>query len=154
MPESPLLHFDHVGIVVSDLEEGRAHLQATLGITRWTEAFDDHGIGVRVQFGIAENGPALELIAPLGENSPVALALRTGHRTLNHLAYLTEDIVASAALLAEQGCAAAGPAKPAVAYGGRAVQFFVSPLRFMVELIEAPGFVHEFSAGAESEAGA
>lgn len=159
MAERPVLLFDHIGLVVANLGEGREHLTRTLGIGRWTKVFEDPGIGVRVQFGTGENGPAIELIAPLGEQSPVAQALRSGARTLNHLAYLTDNIGASAAQLMEEGLVATGPAQPAVAYGGRAVQFFVSPLRFMVELIEAPAHTHEYDemagmAVAESEAGA
>lgn len=73
-----MLLFDHIGLVVADLAEGREHLTRTLGIVRWTKAFDDPGIGVRVQFGTGESGPAIELIAPLGDRSPVAQALRTG----------------------------------------------------------------------------
>ena len=37
-----------------------------------------------------------------------------------------------------------GP-KPAIAYGGRRIQFFVTPMRFIVELIEAPYHRHEFA---------
>lgn len=155
MPDKPALQFDHLGLVVADLRVGREHLTKTLGINRWSEEFDDHGIGVRVQFGVGQSGPAIELIAPLGNKSPVTHALRTGQRILNHIAYLTEDIAGSAAAVCQEGCVATGPAHPAVAYGGRAVQFFVSPLRFMVELIEAPR--HEYlyaDAVTESEAGA
>lgn len=155
MPDIPALQFDHVGLVVAELRVGREHLARSLGISRWTEEFDDSGLGVRVQFGTAESGPAIELIAPLGETSPVAQALRTGQRVLNHIAYLTEDLAGSGRVLAEEGFVATGPAQPAAAYGGRAVQFFVSPLRFIVELIEAPGHVHVYADGmAKSEAGA
>jgi methylmalonyl-CoA/ethylmalonyl-CoA epimerase len=156
MPEKPTLLFDHIGLVVADLAQGREHLTRTLGISQWTEPFEDTGIGVCVQFGTTENGPAIELIAPLGEQSPVAKALRTGQRTLNHLAYLTSDLVCSAAHLVEEGLVATGQAQEAVAYGGRKVQFFVSPLRFMVELIEAPGHTHAYTepiAAAQTEAG-
>lgn len=153
MPDTPLLRFDHVGLLVADLSLGREHLTKVLGIARWTREFDDPDIGVRVQFGIGESGPAIELIAPLGEKSPVAQALRTGQRTLNHLAYLTPDILAAGAALREQGCLPTGAAQPAVAYAGRAVQFFVSPLRFIVELIEAPCHEHGYAdAVVQSEA--
>lgn len=144
----PSLIFDHLGLVVASLAEGRAHLAATLGISHWTPPVDDHGIGVSVQFGLGGPGPAIELIAPLGQCSPVAQALRTGHRILNHIAYLTPDIEASAAHLVLQGCVPTGPAQPAAAYGGRCVQFFVSPLRFMLELVEAPGHQHPYTEGA------
>jgi methylmalonyl-CoA/ethylmalonyl-CoA epimerase len=145
------LRFDHVGVVVGEIEVGRAFFAEALGIDRWTEVFADPGLGVSVQFGVGASGPCYELIAPLGENSPVAAALRGGQRILNHVAYLTADLEAEGAKFAGQGCCAAGPAHPAVAYGGRRVQFWVSPLRFMVELIEAPEHEHVYLAtGAQS----
>lgn len=148
MVGAPELRFDHIGLVVASLAEGRENLSAALEVRRWTEPVDDEGIGVSVQFGVGTTGPAIELIAPLGENSPVAGALRSGGRILNHLAYVTADLEGSAAALREQGYCTTGPARPAVAYGGRAIQFFVSPLRFMVELIEAPEHEHAYVEGA------
>jgi methylmalonyl-CoA/ethylmalonyl-CoA epimerase len=136
------LRFDHVGVVVGDMEAGRKFFAETMSIERWTEVFDDPGLRVSVQFGQGETGPCYELITPLGENSPVAAALRNGQRILNHVAYLTADIQAAGQRLADQGCSATGPVHPAVAYGSLHVQFWVSPLRFMVELIEAPEHEH------------
>jgi len=145
------LRFDHIGVVVREIETGRTFFADALGIDRWTEVIADPGLGVSVQFGLGASGPCYELIAPLGEDSPVAAALRSGQRILNHIAYLTADLDSEGQRLAGQGCCAAGPAHPAVAYGGRRVQFWVSPLRFMVELIEAPAHEHVYLApGAES----
>jgi len=138
------LRFDHIGVAVAEIEAGRKFFEDALGIARWTEIFADPGLGVSVQFGLGEDGPCYELIAPLGENSPVATALRGGQRVLNHVAYLTADLEAEGRRLAGQGCCAAGPAHPAVAYAGRRVQFWVSPLRFMVELIEAGEHEHSY----------
>ena len=43
-----------------------------------------------------------------------------------------------------EGYAPAGEPKPAIAYGGARIQFFVTPARFIVELVEAPGHEHHF----------
>jgi methylmalonyl-CoA/ethylmalonyl-CoA epimerase len=138
------LQFDHIGLVVGDMTEGREFLESTFGIDRWTEVFEDPGIGVYVQFGRAEEGPCYELISPLGESSPIATALKRGMNILNHVAYLTADLDSAAKMLQERGSMTAGPAKPAVAYGGARVQFWVTAQRFMVELIEAPGHQHAY----------
>jgi methylmalonyl-CoA/ethylmalonyl-CoA epimerase len=138
------LQFDHIGLVVKDMAEGREFLGSVLGIDRWTVVFEDPGIGVYVQFGRAADGPCYELISPLGEQSPVAGALKGGKNILNHVAYLTSDLDAEGERLRDKGCGSAGPAKPAVAYGGRRVQFWISPLRFMIELVEAPGHEHVY----------
>lgn len=147
---APMLIFDHLGLVVADLDEGRAHLAATLGITRWTAPIEDAGIGVCIQFGLGPDGPAIELIAPFGDRSPVAHAVRTGQRTLNHLAYRTPEIGQAGDHLQAQGCVATAEPHPAVAYQGRKVQFFLSPLRFMIELIEGPGHVHTYTQNGHS----
>ncbi|MDE1176990.1 MAG: VOC family protein [Edaphobacter sp.] len=138
--------FDHIGLVVGDMAEGRQALTALFGIDRWTQVFEDPGIGVYVQFGRTEEGPCYELIAPLGEASPVQTALKRGINILNHVAYLTADLDAEAKRLEALGSLMAGPAKPAVAYGGARVQFWITPQRFMVELIEAPGHQHSYEA--------
>jgi methylmalonyl-CoA/ethylmalonyl-CoA epimerase len=138
------MKFDHIGLVVSDMADGRQALESLFGVNLWTEVFEDPGIGVFVQFGRTEEGPCYELIAPLGEGSPVLTALKRGINILNHVAYLTADLDAGAKRLESLGSMMAGPAKPAVAYGGARVQFWITPQRFMIELIEAPGHEHAY----------
>jgi methylmalonyl-CoA/ethylmalonyl-CoA epimerase len=138
------LVFDHVGVAVASLAEGRRYLRDLLHIAEWTEEFDDPVNRVRVQFGRDGSGVCYETIAPFGENSPILLALQKGQRVLNHVAYLVEDLEAEGGRLRDGGCIAAGPANPAVAYGGNRIQFFVSPLKFTIELIEAPGHAHAY----------
>ena len=137
--------FDHIGLVTADLSRGRQFLASTLEVTLWTEEFQDPGIGVIVQFGKSEaaGAPWYELITPLGDQSPVAAALRSGKNILNHVAYLVEDIEQSGKKLRENRCFPVDAPKPAVAYGGQRVQFFVSPLRFMIEIIEAAEHKHK-----------
>ena len=143
---TPVLTFDHLGLIVPDLGAGRVFLETALGIVRWTEAIDDPGLGVAVQFGSAADGagPVYELVAPLGEGSPIAGQLGRGKGVLNHLAYRTEDLLASAAHLRATGCFATAEPRPACAYGGALVQFWVSPLRFLIELIAKPEHDHAF----------
>jgi methylmalonyl-CoA/ethylmalonyl-CoA epimerase len=139
------LELDHIGLIVPDIAAGRAFLAASLGITRWTPVTNDPILQVTVQFGTTPGHPlTYELIAPCGESSPIANALRTGKHILNHLAYLTPDLEASGERLREAGCWAAGEPQPAVAYQGRRIQFWMSPLRFVIELIEKPGHRHNF----------
>ncbi len=148
---TPSLQFDHLGLIVSDLTAGRQFLERTLGITLWTAITPDPCMGVSVQFGSAapgssqNAGPTYELIAPLGDDSPIANALRQGKHILNHVAYLTPSLDLSAEALRAEGCFPAGVPRPAVAYGGASVQFWLSPLRFIIELIEKPNHQHSFA---------
>lgn len=138
------MKFDHAGLVVAKMASGRDHLSALFSITRWSEEFADHGIGVYVQFGLDPSGMCYELVAPLRDDSPVSRALASRDRILNHVAYLVPDLEAETARIRRLRCLPAGPAMPAVAYGGRRVQFFVSPLAFIIELIEAPDHIHGY----------
>jgi methylmalonyl-CoA/ethylmalonyl-CoA epimerase len=140
------LELDHIGLIVPDIAAGRDFLTASLGITRWTPVVDDPILHVSVQFGATPGHPlTYELIAPFGDSSPIANALRSGKHILNHLAYLTPDLEASGERLRQSGCWAAGDPKPALAYEGRRIQFWMSPLRFVIELIEKPGHRHNFA---------
>jgi methylmalonyl-CoA/ethylmalonyl-CoA epimerase len=145
----PSWEFDHIGVAVRDITEGRTLLRALLALSRWSEVFEDPGIGVYVQFGTAEFGPAYELIAPLNDSSPICGALRTGKGILNHVAYLVPDIASGAGYLRDLGCFPVTEKVHAAAYQEKPVQFFQSPLRFLLELIEAPGHRHKFFAEAE-----
>jgi methylmalonyl-CoA/ethylmalonyl-CoA epimerase len=149
MTPPPGMHFDHIGLVVESIATGRTVLTDTLGLDRWTAVTDDPGLGVSVQFGCGSDGPVIELIAPFDPASPIAGALRGNKNILNHLAYRVADLTAEGERLRAQGCHPTGEPKPALAYGGARVQFWVTPLRFLVELIELPesaGYPHRFEA--------
>jgi methylmalonyl-CoA/ethylmalonyl-CoA epimerase len=138
------MKFDHIGLVVPKLARGRDHLSNLLQIGTWTVEFEDPINGVSVQFGADDSGVCYEIIAPLGEDSPVARALKFGDRILNHVAYLVPDLEIAVERLGKDRCYPTGPSNPAIAYGGRRIQFFVSPLRFIIELIEAVDHRHHF----------
>lgn len=144
--------FDHLGLVVKSLDKGRKHLTNILQISDWTEDVTDSVNGVEIQFGRDPTGLVYELLSPIDEQSPVFAALKGGKAILNHVAYVTDDLGAGASHLVRNGCASTRSPKPAIAYGGARIQFFVTPLRTIIELIEAPDHAHCFveqnSAGA------
>jgi len=130
--------FHHLGLFVADLEQGRTALAALLPITTFEPPVDDPGLRVRVQFGLDAGGLRYELVAPLGEGDPVTPVLASGKAILNHVAYRVPNLAAEAARLRQQGALPLGPARPAQAFDGRPVMFFLTPLRFILELIEDP----------------
>jgi methylmalonyl-CoA/ethylmalonyl-CoA epimerase len=138
------VQFDHLGVVVKSVVKGRNVLADVLAIDEWTAEFCDPLNGVLVQFGRDPAGVVYELIEPLDETSPVYTALTTAKGILNHVAYRVADLSAGAERMRSTGCAPTAEPKPAVAYGGRNIQFFITPLRLIVELIEAPDHMHEY----------
>ncbi|HTY70153.1 MAG TPA: VOC family protein [Alphaproteobacteria bacterium] len=144
MQQRLLMRLDHIGIVVPTLGAGRESLSRLFDIRRWTQEFGDEVNRVYVQFGRDPAGVCYELIAPLAKDSPVSAALRKADRILNHVAYITADLEAARAKLSDAGALVLDAPKPAIAYGGRRIQFFFTPLQFIVELVEAPDHVHRF----------
>jgi len=140
----PELQFDHLGLVVKSVAKGRIAISKMLNISQWTAEFRDPLNGVVLQFGLDPAGVCYELLEPIDEFSPVYPALRNGKAILNHVAYRVTDLARQSEHLRRAGCAPTSDPKPAVAYGGRPIQFFVAPLRFIVELIEAPDHQHAY----------
>ncbi len=138
------MKFDHIGIVVRDPAAGQAMLSAAFGITRWTRLFEDPINDVFVQFGLDPSGICYETVAPLSAESPVRRALADGVNIVNHTAYLVEDLAAHAKRLRSAGFVPVAAPKPAIAYGGKPIQFFMSRTRLLFELIEAPGHRHDY----------
>jgi methylmalonyl-CoA/ethylmalonyl-CoA epimerase len=128
--------FDHIGIFVVDLEIGRRELSALLPIAQVSDPITDVQLRVRVQFCTDISGIRYELVAPFGEGDPVSGVLASGKALLNHVAYRVPDLQAEAQRMRHQGAMPLGPAQPALAFGGRFVMFFMTPLRFIIELVE------------------
>ena len=131
------MKFDHIGVITKDLSSGRAALESFLEITGWSAEFPDPINGVFVQFCLDSSGTCYELIAPLGDHSPVTNALSSRRNILNHVAYLVPDLSAARERLRDAGAVPTGDPNPAIAYGGKPIQFFLTPMHFIVELIEA-----------------
>jgi len=145
------MKFDHIGIVVSDLADGRTMLRAAFGIRAWTDEFRDKEIGVSVQFGRDASGTCYEIVAPLTDRSPVSRVLAERVNVIHHLAYLVADLDGEAKRLRDEGFIVIGPPKRAVAYSGSRIQFFVSETQMIFELIEAPAHVHQYAELEQSD---
>lgn len=128
--------FDHIGLFVADMEVGRETLSRLLPLLSYSEVIEDPLLKVRVQFCTDTSGIRYELVAPFGEGNPVSGVLERDTNILNHVAYRVTDLKAEALRLRKAGSILLGPARPAVAFGGRPVMFLLTPMRFIVELIE------------------
>lgn len=114
------LPLDHVAVAVASLDDGAAY--AALG---WVadgpdEVVAAQGVAVRVLRG--PQGPALELLAPLGPDTPVGRFLARRGPGLHHLAYRVTDLEAEVARLAALGGAFVDAA-PRPGRGGSRVVF-------------------------------
>lgn len=138
--------FDHIGIVTDDIDRSAERMIKMFGITNWTTLFEDPQLAVKVRFLRDPSGLVYELIAPLGETSPVLRALRTRTNLLNQIAYKTTSLESDSILLRSQGAIPTSEPAPAVAFGGARVQFFFTKLGFIVELVQFTSHRHQFNS--------
>jgi methylmalonyl-CoA epimerase len=94
---------DHVGIAVADLDSAIALYEKTLGMPLvHREKVTEQGVeAVLLDVGDGH----IELLEPLGEDTPVGKFLAKKGPGLHHVAYAVSDVTAALAALAEQGVA-------------------------------------------------
>jgi methylmalonyl-CoA/ethylmalonyl-CoA epimerase len=134
MPE-PRLH--HVGYVVADVEESLPQWVASLA-ARWvSDVIHDPLQKVNVVFlqPASEDPVQVELVAPIGEGSPVAPFLAKGGG-LHHMCYQVDDLEAHIADMKGRRAVVIRPPKPAAAFGGRRIAWMVTRERLVLEYVE------------------
>ena len=125
---------NHVAIVVPDLEAAGAVYRDTLG-ARVSEPEDLPDHGVTVVFVTLPN-TSIELVAPLGRDSPLAGFLqRHPSGAMHHVCYEVDDIIAARDRLKELGARVLGGGQPATGAHGKPV-LFLHPKDFCGTLIE------------------
>jgi methylmalonyl-CoA/ethylmalonyl-CoA epimerase len=132
------LKLHHSGFVVADIAAEVDGFVKSLG-AEWNGCvYEDPYQSVKVTFLTTRRGdPQIELVEPVGENSPVLRFLREKGGGLHHLCYETRDLEASMTELKANGAMIARRAKPAVAFQGRRIAWMLTPQKLLVELLEA-----------------
>ena len=130
------LKFKHLGVAVPDLAQALPVYRDLFGYQVSSGPFDDPIQHVSVCFlgGGVTGQIEIELVAPLGENSPVRRILKNGGAY--HLCYETGDLQSSIAQLLEKGCVMVHEPVPAVAFEGRHIAWLFTPTRNLLELVE------------------
>ncbi len=76
------MRFHHLGIVAQTAEIGKRHLNNLLGVLDWALPIADPFQQVEVLFAVDSSGICFELIASLGERSPVLSYLQSPQKNL------------------------------------------------------------------------
>ena len=125
---------NHVAIVVPDLAAAAAVYRDVLG-AEISAPVDLPAHGVTTVFVTLAN-TKIELLAPLGENSPVASFLvRNPGGGMHHLCYEVADIIAARDQLRRAGARILGDGKPSIGAHDKPV-LFLHPKDFAGTLIE------------------
>ena len=133
---------NHVGVATPSIEKSIALYRDLLGATKIHEAFDLPPQGVRVCFVDTPNSQ-IELIEPLGEDSPIhAFLARNPAGGQHHVCFEVPDIHAAKAELEGKGARILG--EPRIGAHGTLV-FFVHPKDMggvLTEIMETPREAH------------
>lgn len=125
---------NHVAIAVPDLSAATALYRDTLG-AKVSAPMPQPKHGVTVVFVELPN-TKIELLQPLGENSPIAAFLeRNSSGGIHHVCYEVDDIIAARDHLKQQGARVLGDGEPKIGAHDKPV-LFLHPKDFVGTLIE------------------
>ncbi len=125
---------NHVAIAVPDLEAASEQYRSTLGADVGAPQ-DEPDHGVTVVFITLPN-TKIELLYPLGENSPIAGFLeKNPSGGIHHVCYEVADITAAAEKLKAAGARVLGNGEPKIGAHGKPV-LFLHPKDFTGTLVE------------------
>ncbi|KQY20081.1 methylmalonyl-CoA epimerase [Rhizobium sp. Root482] len=125
---------NHIALAVPDLGEAVERYRGMLGASvSEPEALPEHG--VRVAFVLLAN-TKVELLEPIGENSPIAAFLaKNPSGGMHHICYEVADIIAARDSLVAAGGRVLGDGRPKIGAHGKPV-LFLHPKDFFGTLIE------------------
>jgi methylmalonyl-CoA/ethylmalonyl-CoA epimerase len=125
---------NHVAIAVRDIAKAAGVYRDVLG-AQVSEAVPQPEHGVTTVFITLPN-TKVELISPLGDNSPIAKFLeRMPDGGIHHVCYEVDDILVARDALRKQGARVLGDGEPKVGAHGKPV-LFLHPKDFCGTLIE------------------
>jgi methylmalonyl-CoA/ethylmalonyl-CoA epimerase len=129
--------YHHVGIAVRDFETAIPAYKNLFGYDLISGPFDDPIQKVSVCFlSRGQGDPVLELVAPLGPDSPIRRTLKAGGGTY-HICYQVPDIQSAIEHLRENGAFLLSGPVPAVAFEMRPIAWLMTDVHLLVELLQA-----------------
>lgn len=130
----PRLH--HVGVIVPDMA-ALPRMAAALGLRPVGDVTTDTTQRVRVAFlaGATEGQGLLELVEPLGPDSPAAAQAQKGGG-IHHVCYEVHDLDGWVEQAKRDGMLLVAAPVPAPAFNGRRIAWMYSRDRLLVEYLE------------------
>jgi methylmalonyl-CoA/ethylmalonyl-CoA epimerase len=127
-----LLNIHHTAIAVADLDAALESFREQYGVEPlYREIVESQGVAEAM---IAVGGSHVQLLQPLGPDTPVGRFLERNGEGIHHLAFQVADIEAALSHLEAQG-AALVDVDPRIGGGGQRIAF-VHPKAFAGSLIE------------------
>ena len=126
---------DHLGIVVTSIEEGISHWENVFGYRQMTDVVVNSRQKVKVVFLAKEQSITVKLIEPVDETSPAyRLAKRGGG--LHHLCFKCENIDRQIDQLTQKGLRVLSQPAPGEAFENENIAFIFAKQGLNMELID------------------
>ena len=131
------LRLHHMGYVVASIDSTLPGFVRSLGAKWDGRIFHDPNQKVKVTFlSTRPEDAQIELVEPVGEDSPVLRFLREKGGGLHHACYEVADLERQLSEFRSRGAVIAKRPKPAVAFEGRRIAWIITSEKFLVELLE------------------
>jgi methylmalonyl-CoA/ethylmalonyl-CoA epimerase len=131
------MRLHHLGFVVPDIHDALSRFARSLGAISDGRIWEDPHQSVKVAFLTTQpNDAQVELVQPIGDNSPVARFLREKGGGLHHACYEVDNLEDQIVMMRSAGGILARRPKPAVAFDGRRIAWILTSDKFLIELLE------------------
>ena len=130
------MKFNHIGIFSRNITKGESTLGNIFKVKKASKIFYDKKMSVKVKFLYDYKNICYEIVSPYGKVNPVKKVLEKSNNILNHVAYTTKNFDKKIIELRKKGFAPIINPIKSKAFGGKKVCFFLTPLNFIIEVIE------------------
>lgn len=127
------MRIDHIGYAVKNIDRAKKSMSA-LGYT-FEPTIEDHDRNIYICFGDLD-GYRVELVAPIGEGSPVDTHLSKIGPTPYHICYRSSSIEEDIERLKANRFKVSIPLAPAIAFNNKRVVFLYSLSVGLIEIVE------------------
>ena len=127
------MKIDHIGYAVKNIDKAKMSMEI-LGY-KFEPTVEDKDRNIFITFGELD-GYRIELVAPMGEGSPVDMYLSKIGPTPYHICYKSSDIEADIEKLKSSHFKVSIPLAPAVAFNNNRVVFLYSLSVGLIEIVE------------------
>ena len=127
------MRIDHIGYAVKNIDKAKKSMKA-LGYA-FEPTVEDKDRNIYIAFGELD-GYRVELVAPMGEGSPVDMHLTKIGPTPYHICYKSSNIEEDIENLKGSRFKVSVPLAPAIAFGGKRVVFLYSLSVGLIEIVE------------------
>lgn len=130
------MKFHHIGIFSNSLNQGKKIISSFLKPKNVSKVYYDKSLGVKVLFIKDTSNITYEIVCPFGKKNPVKQVLKDNKNILNHIAYKVKNFDKKIISLRKKGFAPLGKPARALAFKKKRVCFFLTPLNYIIEIIE------------------